>query len=180
MADGVTTLLLRVLIMIGCEPGSIGGFTFIASPTDPIFWVVHQTFEKAMHILQLSAGFLETYDFAWDGGTCFGSFLDDKLPFTGMSARCASLNEQRDGRGRWFGFFPATALATLLVSPDLEVFEGLTSGLMSQRRTPLPQCFHSGSSLTFASRKDLVLLADFHRILRIHAELCRTSFRRES
>lgn len=83
MDEESTSLLLRVLMVIGCEPGAIGAMSGGASPSDPIFWVLHPMFEKGLHILQLSPQYKNTYDFSWVDGTCYGSGLTDEVPFTG-------------------------------------------------------------------------------------------------
>lgn len=74
---------MRYLIKIGCEPGSVGYMSTGASPMDPIFWVLHPMFEKAMHILWLSPLYRDNYTFEWVDGTCSGSGYYDELPFTG-------------------------------------------------------------------------------------------------
>lgn len=84
-----TMLLLRQIMVIGCEPNKVGAMCTGSAPLDPIFWVLHSGFEKAQHILQLSPGYRDTYDFEWvDDGECdegvSGGGLDDVLPFTGM------------------------------------------------------------------------------------------------
>lgn len=84
--EDTTMLLLRQLMVVGCEPGWVGAMSTGASPLDPIFWVLHPMFEKAFHILQLSPGYRDTYDFEWAGSECAGKTggrMDDVLPFTG-------------------------------------------------------------------------------------------------
>lgn len=79
-------LLLRTLMVIGCEPGSVGQMSTGASPMDPIFWVLHPAFEKATHILYLSPRYRDTYDFSWvdaDCDTSSGGLENDTYPFTG-------------------------------------------------------------------------------------------------
>lgn len=75
--------LMRTLLKIGCEPGAIGAMSGGASPSDPIFWVIHPVLEKGMHVVMLAPDFRETYDYAWVNNTCYGSSVHDKLPFTG-------------------------------------------------------------------------------------------------
>lgn len=81
-------LLLRHMMMIGCEPSKVGAMATGVAPLDPIFWVLHSGFEKAQHIVQLSPGYRDTYGFEWvDSGDCdegtSGGKLDDPYPFTG-------------------------------------------------------------------------------------------------
>lgn len=83
MDDESTMQLLRALVKLGCEPRSVGYMSGGASPMDPIFWVLHQMFEKAMHILWLSPHWRDTYNMEWVDGSCNGSKLNDQLPFTG-------------------------------------------------------------------------------------------------
>ncbi|CAM9966345.1 unnamed protein product [Scytosiphon promiscuus] len=84
--DDSTMLLLRQMMVIGCEPGKVGAMSTGASPMDPIFWVIHTGFEKAQHILQLSPGYRDSYDFEWVVADCgegvSGGELDDTFPFT--------------------------------------------------------------------------------------------------
>ncbi|CAM9857648.1 unnamed protein product [Choristocarpus tenellus] len=49
---------------------------------DPIFWVLHPIYEKALHVLMLSPHYREAYDFTWVNKTCKGSSLHDDQPFT--------------------------------------------------------------------------------------------------
>lgn len=86
MGDEEAIFLLRTLIHVGCAPGSMGTLTFNASPSDPIFWTLHQIFEKGTHVLQLSSKYLETYDYTWVDLECHGSKLFDDMPFTGQFA----------------------------------------------------------------------------------------------
>lgn len=74
------------MMVIGCEPGAVGAMSTGSSPLDPIFWVLHPAFEKALHILELSPGYRDTYDFGWVNSTCTnksGGALHDTLPFSG-------------------------------------------------------------------------------------------------
>ncbi|CAB1114279.1 TYR [Ectocarpus sp. CCAP 1310/34] len=84
--DESIMLLLRQLMVIGCEPGEVGAMSTGAAPLDPIFWALHAGFDKAQHILQLSPGYRDTYDFAWvDSESCddmSGGKLDDLYPWT--------------------------------------------------------------------------------------------------
>ncbi|CAN0323954.1 unnamed protein product [Pylaiella littoralis] len=82
MSDEEAIFLMRYMVKIGCEPGSVGYMSTGASPMDPIFWVLHPMFEKALHILWLSPKYSETFDFEWVDGSCSGSGYTDKLPFT--------------------------------------------------------------------------------------------------
>ena len=50
---------------------------------DPIFWVLHPIFEKALHVLWMSPRFRDAYSFEWEDGLSNGSRLSDFLPFTG-------------------------------------------------------------------------------------------------
>lgn len=77
--------LLRLMMKIACEPGSIGAMSSSASPSDPIFWVLHPIFEKGLHILLLASQYRDTYDFTWVKEGCYGSGLHDELPFTGAA-----------------------------------------------------------------------------------------------
>lgn len=81
--DDDTMLLFRHLVKIGCEPGAVGHMSSGASPMDPIFWVLHPIFEKALHVLWMSPKFRDKYTFEWEDGSCNGSKLYDRLPFTG-------------------------------------------------------------------------------------------------
>ncbi len=83
-----TMLLLRQMMVIGCEPGKVGVMSTGAAPLDPIFWVLHGAYEKAQHILQLSPSYRDTFDFTWvNSGTCDedsrGGKFFDRYPFTG-------------------------------------------------------------------------------------------------
>lgn len=71
------------MMMIGCEPGEIGAMAGGSSPADPIFWVLHPVFEKALHILELSPEYRNKYELTWVNGTCNGSQLYDEVPFSG-------------------------------------------------------------------------------------------------
>lgn len=80
-------LLMRKLVKLGCEPRAVGYMSGGASPMDPIFWVLHQIFEKALHVLWMSPTWRDSYSFEWVNGTCQGSGLDDELPFSGANFR---------------------------------------------------------------------------------------------
>eukprot|EP00752_Nemacystus_decipiens_P007682 g6866.t2 len=86
LSDDQTILLLRTLMTIGCEPGSIGAMSVGPSNLDPIFWPLHPLFEKATHILLLSPTYKETYDFTWVGKDCgdgiSGGQIDEEMPFS--------------------------------------------------------------------------------------------------
>lgn len=82
LSDEESLLLMRYLIKLGCEPASVGYMSTGASPLDPIFWVLHPMFEKAMHILWLSPQYRDNYTFEWVDGSCSGSGYTDELPFT--------------------------------------------------------------------------------------------------
>ncbi|CAN0399674.1 unnamed protein product, partial [Hapterophycus canaliculatus] len=75
-------LLLRHVVKIGCEPGAVGTMVGGTSPMDPLFWVLHPLFEKALHVLWMSPQFRDTYNFDWIDGSCVGSKIDDRVPFT--------------------------------------------------------------------------------------------------
>ncbi|CAB1114283.1 unnamed protein product [Ectocarpus sp. CCAP 1310/34] len=81
-----TMLLLRQMMVIGCQPGKVGAMSTGAAPLDPIFWTLHSGFEKAQHILQLSPGYRDAYDFEWVDADCgdgvAGGKLDDVYPWT--------------------------------------------------------------------------------------------------
>lgn len=83
MPEDSTIFLLRQLAKIGCEPGTVGAMCTGASPMDPMFFVLHPMFEKALHVLWMSPQFRDSYSFDWVDGTCQGSKLEDPLPFTG-------------------------------------------------------------------------------------------------
>lgn len=87
--------------MIGCEPGAIGAMAGGASPSDPIFWVLHPIYEKGLHILELSPSYRDRYDFSWVNGTCDGSSLHDEQPFTG---RCPTVVTHTCDPLQAFGF----------------------------------------------------------------------------
>ena len=87
MSDADTSLLLRYIVKIGCEPGAVGMMAGGASPMDPLFWVLHPMFEKALHVLWMSPKYRDAYSFAWSDGSCDGSKLNDPLPFTGAPLR---------------------------------------------------------------------------------------------
>eukprot|EP00904_Undaria_pinnatifida_P001214 jgi/Undpi1/11093/HiC_scaffold_30.g13391.m1 len=78
-------LLLRFILTVGCEPADTGAMATGASPMDPLFWVLHPMFERALHALWLSPEYRDTYDFSWVDGDCYGSGLTDNLPFTERS-----------------------------------------------------------------------------------------------
>lgn len=50
---------------------------------DPLFWLMHPIFEKALHALMMSPQYKDQYDFTWMDEDCYGSGLKDRLPFTG-------------------------------------------------------------------------------------------------
>ena len=83
LSDAEASLLLRYIVKIGCEPGAVGMMAGGASPMDPLFWVLHPMFEKALHVLWMSPKYRDAYSFAWIDGSCDGSRLNDPLPFTG-------------------------------------------------------------------------------------------------
>lgn len=89
-SDAEASLLLRHIVKIGCEPGAVGMMAGGASPMDPLFWVLHPMFEKALHVLWMSPKFRDAYSFAWTDGSCDGSRLDDQLPFTGELSRASA------------------------------------------------------------------------------------------
>lgn len=70
---------------LGCEPGTVGYMSGGASPMDPIFWVLHPMFEKALHILWYAPQYRNKYSFEWDGSDCNGSKLGDAIPSTGTT-----------------------------------------------------------------------------------------------
>ncbi|CAN0445941.1 unnamed protein product, partial [Laminaria digitata] len=81
----MTMFLYRQLMIIGCEPGVVGAMSTGSSPLDPIFWVLHPTFEKASHILELAEGYRDTFDFEWVASDCgdkLGGKITDTFPFT--------------------------------------------------------------------------------------------------
>ena len=88
-----TVGLLRQLLVVACEPGALGAMAGDAAPMDPIFFALHPTFEKALHILSLSPSY-QHYEWNWVEHYCgdgvSGGGLHDKLPFTGARAplRC--------------------------------------------------------------------------------------------
>ncbi|CAM9833779.1 unnamed protein product [Ectocarpus sp. 12 AP-2014] len=84
MSDEQAMFLMRTLVKIGCEPGAVGMMSTAASPVDPIFWVLHPLFEKAMHILLLSPKYDE-YTMEWVDGECTGSGYTDELPITELA-----------------------------------------------------------------------------------------------
>ncbi|CAM9438226.1 unnamed protein product, partial [Ectocarpus sp. 12 AP-2014] len=84
MSDEHAMFLMRTLVKIGCEPGAVGMMSTAASPVDPIFWVLHPLFEKAMHILLLSPKYNE-YTMEWVDGECTGSGYTDELPITELA-----------------------------------------------------------------------------------------------
>lgn len=81
--DDATMLLLRYVVKLGCEPSAVGSMVGGISPQDPLFFVLHPMFEKALHVLWMSPKFRDSYSFEWEDGSCTGSKLDDSLPFTG-------------------------------------------------------------------------------------------------
>ncbi|CAN0307687.1 unnamed protein product [Ectocarpus sp. 6 AP-2014] len=84
MSDEHAMFLMRTLVKIGCEPGAVGTMSSTASPVDPLFWVLHPLFDKAMHILLLSPKYDE-YTMEWVDGECPGSGYTDELPITERS-----------------------------------------------------------------------------------------------
>lgn len=90
--DSNTTLaLLRQLLVVGCEPGALGAMAGAAAPMDPIYFAIHPTLEKALHILVLSPTY-QDYEFDWVEHDCgdgvSGSAISDRLPFTGVYLLC--------------------------------------------------------------------------------------------
>lgn len=81
--DDSTVLLLRHVVKLGCEPSALGSMVGGISPLDPLFFVLHPIFEKALHVLWMSPKFRESFSFEWEDGSCNGSKLDDNQPFTG-------------------------------------------------------------------------------------------------
>lgn len=141
-------------MVIGCEPGAVGAMSGGAAPQDPIFWVLHPMFEKALHILQLSPGYRDTYDMTWVAGACYGSGYADLVPFSGATWRPrlreenylsnASIcrfsligREVHHGNGGWF-LCPAPAIRVLCF------------GLLSVACVVLPEIFAlDGDPTTF-------------------------------
>ncbi|CAM9782570.1 unnamed protein product [Ectocarpus sp. 12 AP-2014] len=80
--DDATMFLLRQVVKLGCEPGAVGVMVGGVSPMDPLFWVLHPLFEKALHVLWMSPTYRDGYSFDWTDGSCSGSKVDDVLPFT--------------------------------------------------------------------------------------------------
>lgn len=98
--DSNATLgLLRQLLVVGCEPGALGAMAGAAAPMDPIYFALHPTIEKALHILALSPSY-QHYEFEWVGHDCgkgvSGGALNDALPFTGMSVASTWLQNNKD------------------------------------------------------------------------------------
>eukprot|EP00904_Undaria_pinnatifida_P014260 jgi/Undpi1/9965/HiC_scaffold_28.g12419.m1 len=81
-SDADSSLLMRYIAKIGCEPGAVGMMAGGASPMDPLFWVLHPVFEKALHVLLMSPKYRDSYNLEWSDGSCDGSRLNDALPFT--------------------------------------------------------------------------------------------------
>lgn len=103
--------MLRTLMVVSCEPGSLGAMTSAASPLDPIFWVLHPIFEKGHHVVELSPRYADRYEFDWVSSTCYGSDITDELPFTGEEVDCIGdavhrgprLEEKNDSIAEWWG-----------------------------------------------------------------------------
>ncbi|CAN0296786.1 unnamed protein product [Pylaiella littoralis] len=139
-----TMLLLRQLMVIGCEPGKMGAMSTGASPLDPIFWVLHTGFEKASHIVQLSPGYRDAYDFAWvDSDRCSegssGSKLTDLYPFT----------ERMLGFGDGSEFLTNERLLELLhpLNPKVPyLYEGFEKWGTCTDWDPCPECSAAVSS----------------------------------
>ncbi|CAB1108753.1 unnamed protein product [Ectocarpus sp. CCAP 1310/34] len=82
VSDEHAVFLMRTLVKIGCEPGAVGIMSTAASPVNPMFWVLHPLFEKAMHILLLSPKY-DDYTMEWVDGECKGSGYTEELTITG-------------------------------------------------------------------------------------------------
>ncbi|CAM9998005.1 unnamed protein product, partial [Ectocarpus fasciculatus] len=82
LGDEENLLLMRYLVKIGCEPGAVGSMTTLASPLDPLFYMLHSMFEKALHIVWLSPKYRDSFSMDWADGPCPGSGYTDELPFT--------------------------------------------------------------------------------------------------
>eukprot|EP00611_Tribonema_gayanum_P031302 TRINITY_DN9009_c0_g1_i1.p1 TRINITY_DN9009_c0_g1~~TRINITY_DN9009_c0_g1_i1.p1 ORF type:complete len:500 (+),score=128.10 TRINITY_DN9009_c0_g1_i1:2-1501(+) len=81
LSDAAYWPFLRALMKLGCTPGSVGAMSTGASPADPIFWVLHGIYDKAMHALTLSPSFSD-FDLSWTNETCGGSMEFDEQPFS--------------------------------------------------------------------------------------------------
>ncbi|CAM9882916.1 unnamed protein product, partial [Phaeothamnion confervicola] len=82
LAADTNAALLRALLAVGCTPGRVGLMATGASPLDPIFWVLHPLFEKALQPLRLAERWRSQYSFEWVDGDCYGSGATDEQPFT--------------------------------------------------------------------------------------------------
>lgn len=82
-----TVALLRYMLLVACEPASIGTMAGAAAPADPIFHMMHGGIEKAYHILRRSPTYNQDYDFEWVDSYCgegvSGGALDETLPVSG-------------------------------------------------------------------------------------------------
>lgn len=74
----------RMLYEMSCSPGVIGAAGTVASPNDPIFWVVHGIFERAFTVLTTAPRYADTYNMTWEGAGCGGSLWKDTLPFRNL------------------------------------------------------------------------------------------------
>ena len=79
-------LLDRHIIKTLLWPGNFGDMFSSehgGAPGDPLFWVIHQVFDKALHALRLSPRY-NKHGFAWDnskGGTTQGRGWTNEVPF---------------------------------------------------------------------------------------------------
>jgi hypothetical protein len=76
--------LQRHVLKIWSTIGKAGHMSTGAASNDPIFWILHPIFDRALHTLRLSATLSEGFDFTWIDGTCYGSGWEDYLPFTDL------------------------------------------------------------------------------------------------
>jgi hypothetical protein len=81
LSFGETADLLRMLAVLGCTPGYTGAMSTGASPSDPIFWLLHPIYDKALHALTLSPDFPHI-ELSWHDLSCPGSKEMDQQPFS--------------------------------------------------------------------------------------------------
>ena len=73
----------RWLMEYASNPGKSGIASTGAAPADPLFWVWHSIFDRALHVLRMSEHFKSTYNMQWvpTSWTHCGGQLEDHLPF---------------------------------------------------------------------------------------------------
>lgn len=78
-------VLDKLLLKLSLFPGKWGFFMTAAASNDPLFWVMHQNFDRVMHLLRVSEAYRGNVNFSWTpihhaGGTGWLSHT----PFNGL------------------------------------------------------------------------------------------------